>query len=203
MENKNIFFKSLFQLNLPQSIDLKSSSCYCSSYKNLILIFVNNNLYYKVKYCDDSYSNNNFVFEKISSYKNKTNNLQQKFCKCDFTNNYIYFITQNKNEVLFSNYLSFENNKETISILPGIIQKKKIKSISCGINSTLFLTYGGMVYSNNDSNKENQKLITNLLEYNIDQIFSGSQHYLCILLQTVRFRFFWVRHLPSSVDMPL
>ena len=37
-----------------------------------------------------------------------------------------------------------------------------------------------MVYVNNDSNKQIQKLITELLEYNIDNIYSGSQHYLCI-----------------------
>ena len=37
-----------------------------------------------------------------------------------------------------------------------------------------------MVYQNFDSNKENQKLITDLLEYNIDQIYSGAQHYICV-----------------------
>ena len=37
-----------------------------------------------------------------------------------------------------------------------------------------------MVYSNNDTNKSNQKLITDLLEYNIDQIYSGAQHYFCV-----------------------
>ena len=37
-----------------------------------------------------------------------------------------------------------------------------------------------MVYSNSDTSKENQKLITDLLEYNIDQTYSGSQHFFCI-----------------------
>ena len=73
-----------------------------------------------------------------------------------------------------------KNNTEIISVLPGILQKKKIKTISCGLNTTLFLTYGGMVYSNSDTSKENQKLITDLLEYNIDQTYSGSQHFFCI-----------------------
>jgi alpha-tubulin suppressor-like RCC1 family protein len=69
---------------------------------------------------------------------------------------------------------------DTISVLPGILQKKKIRSISCGLNTTLFLTYGGMVYTNTDSNKENQKLIIDLLEYNIEQTYAGSQHFFCI-----------------------
>ena len=37
-----------------------------------------------------------------------------------------------------------------------------------------------MVYQNFDSNKENQKLITDLLEYNINQIYSGAQHYFSL-----------------------
>ena len=182
MENINFYIKNLSQINLSNSINLNSSIIYSSSYKNMLLFLINSNLFYKGKYIDQPNSNN-FIFEKISSNTNKTNiiTLRQKFVQCDFTTNYIYFITQNKNEILFSNYLiNDKNNKEIISILPGIIQKKKIKSISCGINTTLFLTYGGMVYSNSDTNKENQKLITDLLEYNIDQIYSGAQHYFCV-----------------------
>lgn len=181
MENQNFYVKNLVQLNFSNNINLNSSAIYSSSYKNMLLFLINNNLFYKGKY--KSESNNNFIFEKISSNTNKTNiiSLQQKFIQCDFTSNYIYLITYNKNEILFSNYLSSEkNNNEIISILPGILQKKKIKSISCGLNTTLFLTYGGMVYINSDSNKENQKLITDLLEYNIEQIYSGSQHYFCV-----------------------
>ena len=181
MENQNFYVKNLVQLNFSNNINLNSSVIYSSSYKNMLLFLINNNLFYKGKY--KSESNNNFIFEKISSNTNKTNiiSLQQKFIQCDFTSNYIYLITYNKNEILFSNYLSSEkNNNEIISILLGILQKKKIKSISCGLNTTLFLTYGGMVYINSDSNKENQKLITDLLEYNIEQIYSGSQHYFCV-----------------------
>ena len=181
MENQNFYVKNLVQLNFSNNINLNSSVIYSSSYKNMLLFLINNNLFYKGKY--KSESNNNFIFEKINSNTNKTNiiSLQQKFIQCDFTSNYIYLITYNKNEILFSNYLSSEkNNNEIISILPGILQKKKIKSISCGLNTTLFLTYGGMVYINSDSNKENQKLMTDLLEYNIEQIYSGSQHYFCV-----------------------
>ena len=182
MENKKFYIKNLSEINLSNSINLNSSKIYSSSYKNMLLFLINNNLFFKGKYTDQQNSNN-FIFEKISSNTNKANiiNLQQKFIRCDFTSNSIYFITQNKNEILFSNYLLNENNNsDIISILPGIIKRKKIKSISCGINITLFLTYGGMVYSNNDTNKENQKLITDLLEYNIDQIYSGAQHYFCV-----------------------
>ena len=182
MENQKFYIQNLSQINLSNSINLNSSIIYSSSYKNLLLFLINNNLFFKGKYIDQPNSNN-FIFEKIIFNTNKANiiNLQQKFIKCDFTSNYIYFITQNKNEILFSKYLSNENNsKEIISFLPGIIQKKKIKLISCGINSTLFLTFGGMIYQNFDSNKENQKLITDLLEYNIDQIYSGAQHYFCV-----------------------
>jgi alpha-tubulin suppressor-like RCC1 family protein len=183
MENKNFYIKSISQLGIPNNINLNSSIIYSSPYKNLILFLVNNNLFYKGEYIDQQNSNN-FIFEKINSNNtNKPNviNLQQKFIQCDFTSDYIYFITQNKNEIQFSNYLSYnKNNTEIISVLPGILQKKKIKTISCGLNTTLFLTYGGMVYSNSDTSKENQKLITDLLEYNIDQTYSGSQHFFCI-----------------------
>ena len=181
MENKNFIIKNISQVNLSNDININSSAIYSSPYNNMILFLFNNNLLYKGKYIDQQNSNN-FIFEKIEPNMNKSNtNLQQKFLACDFTSNYIYFITKNKNIILYSNYLSNDfNKKEIISILPGIIQKKKIKSISCGINSSLFLTYGGMVYSNFDKNKENQKLITDLLEYNIDQIYSGAQHCFCV-----------------------
>ena len=131
MENQNFYVKNLVQLNFSNNINLNSSAIYSSSYKNMLLFLINNNLFYKGKY--KSESNNNFIFEKISSNTNKTNiiSLQQKFIQCDFTSNYIYLITYNKNEILFSNYLSSEkNNNEIISILPGILQKKKTKYYS-------------------------------------------------------------------------
>ena len=181
MENKNFIIKNISQVNLSNDININSSTIYSSPYNNMILFLFNNNLLYKGKYIEQQNSNN-FIFEKIEPNMNKSNtNLQQKFLACDFTSNYIYFITKNKNIILYSNYLSNDFiKKEIISILPGIVQKKKIKSISCGINSSLFLTYGGMVYSNFDKNKESQKLITDLLEYNIDQIYSGAQHCFCV-----------------------
>ena len=183
MENKNFYIKSTSQLGISNTTNISSSIIYSSPYRNLLLFLINNNLVYKGEYTNEQNSNN-FTFEKINSNNtNKKNiiNLQQKFIQCDFTSDYIYFITQNKNEIQFSNYFSYnKNNNEIISVLPGILQKKKIKSISCGLNTTLFLTYGGMVYSNSDTSKENQKLITDLLEYNIEQIYSGSQHFFCV-----------------------
>ena len=128
MENQKFYIKNLFQINLLNSINLNSSIIYSFPYKNMLLFLINNNLFFKGKYTDETNSNN-FIFEKLIFNVNKVNiiNIQQKFIKCDFTSNYIYFITQNKNEILFSKYLSKEdNNKEIISILPGTIQKKKI-----------------------------------------------------------------------------
>ena len=42
-----------------------------------------------------------------------------------------------------------------------------------------FLTYGGMVYTNTDEEKDSQKLMTDLLEYNITHIYAGGYHYFC------------------------
>lgn len=36
-----------------------------------------------------------------------------------------------------------------------------------------------MVYSNKDQEKESQKLMNDLLEYNISQIYAGGNHYFC------------------------
>ena len=110
MENKKFYIKNISEINLSNSINLNSSIIYSSSYKNILLFLTNNNLFFKGKYIDQQ-NQNNFIFEKISSNTNKTKliNLQQKFIKCDFTLNNIYFITQNKNEILFSNYLLNEN----------------------------------------------------------------------------------------------
>lgn len=128
MENKNFYVKNLSQLNFLNNINLNNAIIYASSYKNMILFLINNNILYKGKYFDELNSEN-FVFEKIDSNINKNNilALKQKFIQCDFTLNYIYFITQNKNEILFSKYFNYENNNEILSILPGILQKKKNK----------------------------------------------------------------------------
>ena len=128
MENKNFYIKSTSQLGISNTTNISSSIIYSSPYRNLLLFLINNNLVYKGEYTNEQNSNN-FTFEKINSNNtNKKNiiNLQQKFIQCDFTSDYIYFITQNKNEIQFSNYFSYnKNNNEIISVLPGILQKKK------------------------------------------------------------------------------
>ena len=92
-----------------------------------------------------------------------------------FTQNYIYLITKEKNEILISDY----NFPKSLISLTGILQKKKIKSVSCGKNASIFLTYGGMIYTNTDEEKESQKLMNDLLEYNISNIYAGGYHYFC------------------------
>ncbi len=116
-------------------------------------------------------NSNDYFFEKIS--QNIISN--QKYITCDFTQNNIYFLTKEKNEIFISDY----NFPYSLYPLPGILQKKKIKSISCGISSSIFLTYGGMVYSNTDQEKESQKLMNDLLEYNISQVYAGGNHFFC------------------------
>ena len=168
MENKiqNFIFINLSQLNLPQNLNLSLSSLYSSPYQNLLLLFNDNNIIYQGKYIPEQ-NYPYFKFEKI--------NLSQKFIKCDFTQNYIYLITKEKNEILICDY----NFPSSIIPLTGILQKKKIKSISCGKNASIFLTYGGMVYTNTDEEKDSQKLMTDLLEYNITHIYAGGYHYFC------------------------
>lgn len=36
-----------------------------------------------------------------------------------------------------------------------------------------------MVYTNTDEEKDSQKLMNDLLEYNINKIYSGGYHYFC------------------------
>ena len=172
MENKiqNFIFLNLSQLNLPSNLNLSLSSIYSSPYLNFLLIFNDNNILYQGKYIQEQ-NNPNFKFEKI----NQVNDITQKFIKCDFTQNYIYLITKEKNEILISDY----NFPKSLISLTGIIQKKKIKSVSCGKNASLFLTYGGMIYTNTDEEKESQKLMNDLLEYNISNIYAGGYHYFC------------------------
>ena len=172
MENKiqNFIFLNLSQLNLPSNLNLSLSSIYSSPYQNFLLIFNDNNILYQGKYIQEQ-NNPNFKFEKI----NQLNNITQKFIKCDFTQNHIYLITKEKNEILISDY----NFPKSLISLTGIIQKKKIKSVSCGKNASLFLTYGGMIYTNTDEEKESQKLMNDLLEYNISNIYAGGYHYFC------------------------
>ena len=178
MENKiqNIYFQNLSQLNLPSNLNLNILKTYSSPYQNIFLILSDNNIIYKGKYIPQE-NQKNFIFEKIKTEnKPNNNNTTNKYILCDFTSEHIYLITKEKNEILISDYNNFPY---TINNLPGILQKKKIKSISCGINSSLLLTYGGMVYTISEQNKESQTLINDLLEYNISNIYSGGYHFFC------------------------
>ena len=177
MENnfEKIIFKNLSQVNLPSNINLDISSIYTSPYHNISLFLQDKNILYLGKYISQENTPNNFKFEEISQINNSNSILSQKYIICDFTQNYIYLITEDKNEILISDY----NFPQSLFPLSGILQKKKIKSVSCGINSSIFLTFGGMVYSNTDKEKENQKLMNDLLEYNISQIFAGGNHFFC------------------------
>ena len=172
MENKhpNIYFYNLSQINLPSNLNLEFSKIYSSPYKNFSILFEDNEIIYIGKNISQENSND-YIFEKIIQNINSN----QKYILCDFTQNNIYLITKDKNEVYISDY----NFPHTLCPLPGILQKKKIKSVSCGINSSIFLTYGGMVYSNTDQEKESQKLMNDLLEYNISQVYAGGNHFFC------------------------
>ena len=172
MENKfqNIYFYNLSQINLPSSLNLELSKIYSSPYKNFSILIEDNKILYIGKNISQENSND-YIFEEISQNINSN----QKYIECDFTQNNIYLITKDKNEVYISDY----NFPHTLYPLSGILQKKKIKSVSCGINSSIFLTYGGMVYSNTDQEKESQKLMNDLLEYNISQVYAGGNHFFC------------------------
>ena len=172
MENKfqNIYFYNLSQINLPSSLNLELSKIYSSPYKNFSILIEDNKILYIGKNISQENSND-YIFEEISQNINSN----QKYIECDFTQNNIYLITKDKNEVYISDY----NFPHTLCPLSGILQKKKIKSVSCGINSSIFLTYGGMVYSNTDQEKESQKLMNDLLEYNISQVYAGGNHFFC------------------------
>jgi len=172
MENKhpNIYFYNLSQINLPSNLNFEFSKIYSSPYKNFSILFEDNEILYIGKNISQENSND-YIFEKIIQNINSN----QKYILCDFTQNNIYLITKDKNEVYISDY----NFPHTLCPLPGILQKKKIKSVSCGINSSIFLTYGGMVYSNTDQEKESQKLMNDLLEYNISQVYAGGNHFFC------------------------
>ena len=171
MENKfqNIYFYNLSQINLPSNLNLEFSKIYSSPYKNFSILVQNNEILYIGKNISQENSND-YIFEKIQNIISN-----QKYILCDFTQNNIYLITKEKNELYISDY----NFPHSLSPLPGILQKKKIKSVSCGINSSIFLTYGGMVYVNNDQEKESQKLMNDLLEYNISQVYAGGNHFFC------------------------
>ena len=175
MENKiqNFIFLKLSQLNLSSNLNLDISKIYSSPYQNFLIISQDDTIIYQGKYIPEQ-NPPNFIFEEIQK-ENFDSISSKKILYCDFTQNTIYFITKEKNEILISDY----NYPKSPTPLPGLLQKKKIKSVSCGINASIFLTYGGMVYSNTDQEKESQKLMNDLLEYNISQIYAGGYHYFC------------------------
>ena len=53
-------------------------------------------------------------------------------------------------------------------------------SLVCSDNKILFLTYACILYQSNDKNKENQKLVNELLDYKISLISAGSNHFLAL-----------------------
>ena len=61
MENKKFYIKNLSEINLSNSINLNSSIIYSSSYKNILLFLINNNLFFKGKYTDQQNQNNLFL----------------------------------------------------------------------------------------------------------------------------------------------
>ena len=174
-QNKNIYFQNLSQLNIPSNLNFNVTKTYSSPYQDILFLLSDNNIIYQGKYISQG-NQKKFIFEKIKS-ENKSNNnyISNKFILCDFTSEHIYLITKEKNEIFVSDY----NFPYTINNLSGILQKKKIKAVSCGINSSIFLTYGGMVYTNSEQNKESQILINDLLEYNISNIYAGGYHFFC------------------------
>ena len=169
MENdfKNFISLNISQLNLPSNLNLSLSKIYSSPYQNFIILSQEEIPLFKGKYLGKE-NPLNFAFEPMAQNNNK-------FITYSFTQNNIYLITQEKNEIFICDYIFPEN----IIPLPGILQKKKIKSVSCGLSSSIFLTYGGMVYTNNDVEKESQKLLNDLLEYNVTEIYAGGFHYIC------------------------
>lgn len=188
MEVKKFFEKKRKELGIKNNDNKNNTSIkfYGSSYKNILLITLNEELCLKGNF---NKLENKFIFGNINENSGNIintmgylNNNQLKFKEFEFNFNCIYCITQNNNEVYYSDYSLIEASKKNsnlFKVLPGVIQKKKIKNISCSKEKTLFLTYGGMVYSSSDNMKENQKLLIDLLEYNIEHISAGENHFLC------------------------
>ena len=170
--SKNVNLENIKNVILPYSIS-----------KNIILISINGTLLYK-GYFD--LSKNNFKLTKINlkeenkiskgsniSNNNNNNDFNQKLKRISLTKDFIYIINNEKIYYSSLDQLSF-------SILKGPIQKKKIMSFVCSNNKILFLTYAGILYQSNDKNKENQKLVNELLDYKISLISAGSNHFLAL-----------------------
>ncbi len=134
--------------------------------EDIFFLIYNNNDLYQLKIKE-----NELEHEKIEEI-NKSNIKPREI---SFTQN-IFFLLNTQSIIFFSKY-NLLNNKFTINQLnplSGILEKKKIKKISCNLNESLFLTYGGNVYSQ----KDNPILIIDLLNYNIENIYSGGNYHI-------------------------
>lgn len=154
---------------------INNFSFYSSKYQNnFSLLLINSNSLYKFQY-----NNDQSKIKSVNIMKSKDTSF---LISCG--NNVLY--SQNsKNEITrYDVSPTFETFNLNVKFnLGGVIEKKKIKKISCGLSHVLFLTYGGMVYSsgNNDysqlgvdsNDKNNQNLIISLLEYCIEDIQCG------------------------------
>ena len=172
---------------ISKSVNLENIKNVILSYsisKNIILISINGTLLYKGNF---DFSKNDFNLTKInlkvdnkiskgsniSNNNNNNNDFIQKLKRISLTKDFIYIIN---NEKIY--YSSFD--QLSFSILKGPIQKKKIMSLVCSDSKVLFLTYAGILYQSNDKNKENQKLVNELLDYKISLISAGSNHFLAL-----------------------
>ena len=106
MENKfeKIILKNISQVNLQSNINLDTCSIYTSPYQNISLLLKDNIIIYIGKYISQENIQINYQFEKISKINNSNIIPSQKYIICDFTQNYIYLITEEKNEILISDY---------------------------------------------------------------------------------------------------
>ena len=139
-----------------------------SKSKNIFFIIVNGLLVYEGNF---DHNKKDFNLKEIKLDQIDYNNKIKRIC---FTQNNIY-ILNNEKLIFYSNY-----NNIIFSELKGPIHKKKIMTLVCSDNDILLLTSAGLVYHFNEQNKENQKLINELLDYNILLISAGSNHFLAL-----------------------
>ena len=126
--------------------------------EDIFFLIYNNNDLYKLNIKDDK-----LEYEKIEEINQSNINLKE--------------ISFTKNNFFLLNTQNLLNNKfiiNQLNPLSGILEKKKIKKISCNLNESLFLTYGGNVYSQ----KDNPILIIDLLNYNIENIYTGGNYHM-------------------------
>ena len=139
-----------------------------SESKNIFFIIINGILFYIGEF---DHNKKDFILKKIKINQIDYNTRIKRLC---LTKNHIYILNKEK-LIFYSNYNNF-----IFSQMKGPIQKKKIMSLVCSDNDILLLTYAGLVYHINEQNKENQKLLNELLDYNISSISAGSNHFLAL-----------------------